>query len=98
MDLLPIEARADEFFTWIGRFDSGKRVDAALASAADVPDLIDEVKRLRSICEDHALCADAISTLRAEIDHLRADILRRQREAFAELSEIDLDIEESDHA
>ena len=48
MDLRPIEARAYEFFTWIGRFDSGKRVDAAFASAADVPDLIDEVKRLRA--------------------------------------------------
>ena len=47
MDLRPIEARADEFFTWIGRFDSGQRVDAAFASAADVPALIDEVKRLR---------------------------------------------------
>lgn len=47
MDLEPIEERAEEFFTWVGRFDSGKRVDAAFASAADVPALIDEVKRLR---------------------------------------------------
>lgn len=52
MDLRPIEARADEFFTWVGRFDSGKRIDAAFASAADVPTLIDEVKRLRAAVRD----------------------------------------------
>ena len=70
MDLEPIEERANEFSTWVGKFDSTQRIPAAFASAADVPALIAEVKRLRSICEDHALCADAISTLREQVPHL----------------------------
>ena len=65
MDLRPIEARADEFFTWIGRFDSGKRVDAAFASAADVPDLIDEVKRLRAAMRDVLDVANQFNRLAA---------------------------------
>ena len=73
MDLEPIEERANEFSTWVGKFDSEHRIPAAFASAADVPALIAEVKRLQ------------------------ADILRRQREAFAELREIDLDGDD-DHA
>ena len=73
MDLEPIEERANEFATWVGKFDSTQRIPAAFASAADVPDLLTEVKRLQ------------------------ADILRRQREAFAELCEIDLDGDD-DHA
>ena len=73
MDLEPIEERANEFATWVGKFDSAHRIPAAFASAADVPALIAEVKRLQ------------------------ADILRRQREAFAELREIDLDGDD-DHA
>ena len=73
MDLGPIEERANEFATWVGKFDSAHRIPAAFASAADVPALIAEVKRLQ------------------------ADILRRQREAFAELREIDLDGDD-DHA
>ena len=73
MDLGPIEERANEFSTWVGKFDSTQRIPAAFASAADVPALIAEVKRLQ------------------------ADILRRQREAFAELREIDLDGDD-DHA
>ena len=70
MDLEPIEERANEFSTWVGKFDSAHRIPAAFASAADVPALLAEVKRLRSICEDHALCADAISTLREQVPHL----------------------------
>ena len=73
MDLEPIEERANEFATWVGKFDSTQRIPAAFASAADVPALLAEVKRLQ------------------------ADILRRQREAFAELCEIDLDGDD-DHA
>ena len=46
MDLEPIEERANEFATWIGKFDSAHRIPAAFASAADVPALIAEVKRL----------------------------------------------------
>ena len=48
MDLEPIEERANEFATWVGKFDSEHRIPAAFASAADVPALIDEVKRLRA--------------------------------------------------
>ena len=46
MDLEPIEERANEFSTWVGKFDSTQRIPAAFASAADVPALIAEVKRL----------------------------------------------------
>ncbi len=46
MDLEPIEERANEFSTWVGKFDSAHRIPAAFASAADVPALIAEVKRL----------------------------------------------------
>ena len=46
MDLEPIEERANEFATWVGKFDSTQRIPAAFASAADVPALIAEVKRL----------------------------------------------------
>ena len=48
MDLEPIEERANEFATWVGKFDSAHRIPAAFASAADVPALLAEVKRLRS--------------------------------------------------
>ena len=48
MDLGPIEERANEFATWVGKFDSAHRIPAAFASAADVPALIAEVKRLRA--------------------------------------------------
>ena len=46
MDLEPIEERANEFATWVGKFDSAHRIPAAFASAADVPALLAEVKRL----------------------------------------------------
>ena len=85
MDLAPIEERANEFATWVGKFDSTQRIPAAFSSAADVPALIAEVKRLRSICEDHALCADTISTLREEAAYLRAEASAQgstQREPF----------------
>ena len=49
MDLEPIEERANEFATWVGKFDSEHRIPAAFASAADVPALIAEVKRLRTV-------------------------------------------------
>ena len=49
MDLGPIEERANEFATWIGKFDSAHRIPAAFASAADVPALVEEVKRLRTV-------------------------------------------------
>ena len=49
MDLGPIEERANEFATWVGKFDSAHRIPAAFASAADVPALIAEVKRLRTV-------------------------------------------------
>ena len=42
MDLEPIEERANEFATWVGKFDSVNRIPAAFASAADVPALIAE--------------------------------------------------------
>ena len=48
MDLEPIEERAEEFATWVGKFDSEHRIPAAFASAADVPSLLAEVKRLRA--------------------------------------------------
>ena len=48
MDLEPIEERANEFATWVGKFDSTQRIPAAFASAADVPALVEEVKRLRA--------------------------------------------------
>ena len=47
MDLEPIEERANEFATWVGKFDSAHRIPAAFASAADVPALLAEVRRLR---------------------------------------------------
>ena len=46
MDLGPIEERANEFATWVGKFDSTQRIPAAFASAADVSALLAEVKRL----------------------------------------------------
>lgn len=94
MDLRPIEARADEFFTWVGRFDSGKRVDAAFASAADVPALIDEVKRLRLADhpdnEECASCTHAYVrdleednwTMTKELLRLREDVARLSRPKF----------------
>ena len=48
MDLGPVEERANEFATWVGKFDSVNRIPAAFASAADVPALIAEVERLRA--------------------------------------------------
>ena len=48
MDLEPIEERANEFATWVGKFDSEHRIPAAFASAADVPALLAEVERLRA--------------------------------------------------
>ena len=48
MDLEPIEERANEFATWVGKFDSEHRIPAAFASAADVPALVEEVNRLRA--------------------------------------------------
>ena len=54
MDLEPIEERANEFATWVGKFDSAHRIPAAFASAADVPALIAEVKRLRLDLTDPA--------------------------------------------
>ena len=49
MDLGPIEERANEFATWVGKFDSAHRIPAAFASAADVSALLAEVKRLRTV-------------------------------------------------
>ena len=46
MDLEPIEERANEFSTWVGKFDLAHSIPAAFASAADVPGLVEEVKRL----------------------------------------------------
>ena len=48
MDLEPIEERANEFATWVGKFDSEHRIPAAFSSAADVPALLAEVERLRA--------------------------------------------------
>ena len=84
MDLEPIEERANEFATWVGKFDSEHRIPAAFASAADVPALLAEVERLRSICEDHALCADAISTLREEVTRLSTAVSARPAPAWDE--------------
>ena len=58
MDLEPIEERANEFATWVGKFDSAHRIPAAFASAADVPALLAEVERLRA---DVALLRPALS-------------------------------------
>ena len=71
MDLEPIEERANEFATWVGKFDSAHRTPAAFASAADVPALIAEVKRLRTVyaevdCEALRLTA-APSATRDEV-------------------------------
>ena len=52
MDLEPIEERANEFATWVGKFDSAHRIPAAFDSAADVPALLAEVKRLRAEVAD----------------------------------------------
>ena len=84
MDLEPIEERANEFATWVGKFDSEHRIPAAFASAADVPALLAEVERLRSICEDHALCADAISTLREEVTRLSTAVSAHPAPAWDE--------------
>ena len=88
MDLEPIEERANEFATWVGKFDSANRIPAAFASAADVPALLAEVKRLRSICEDHALCADAISTLREQVPHLSTAGGARPAPAWDEVPDV----------
>lgn len=60
------------------------------------PALVEEVKRLRSICEDHALCADAISTLREEVTRLSTAVsahpaLAWDEEAVAEAVRKDLE-------
>ena len=60
MDLEPIEERADEFATWVGKFDSTQRIPAAFASAADVPALIAEVKRLREAVARLAAATDLV--------------------------------------
>ena len=54
MDLEPIEERANEFATWVGKFDSEHRIPAAFASAADVPALLAEVERLREVATERA--------------------------------------------
>ena len=84
MDLGPIEERSNEFSMWVGKFDSSHRIPAAFASAADVPALLAEVERLRSICEDHALCADAISTLREEVTRLSTAVSAHPAPAWDE--------------
>ena len=60
MDLEPIEERANEFATWVGKFDSTQRIPAAFASAADVPALIAEVKRLREAVARLAAATDLV--------------------------------------
>ena len=76
MDLEPIEERANEFSTWVGKFDSAHRIPAAFASAADVPALIAEVERLRAEVaqweEGFEEESDAHDALKAEAARLTA--------------------------
>ena len=85
MDLGPIEERANEFATWVGKFDSAHRIPAAFASAADVPALIAEVKRLR--LADHPDNEECAYVLDLEEDNdTMAEELLRLREAVARLT------------
>ena len=90
MDLGPIEERANEFATWVGKFDSAHRIPAAFASAADVPALIAEVKLLR--LADHPDNEECASCTRAYVLDLEEDNdtmteeLLRLREAVARLT------------
>ena len=80
MDLEPIEERAEEFSTWVGKFDSEHRIPAAFASAADVPALLAEVERLR---------ADVAMTARpapAWDEEAAAEAVRKDLEAAGILS------------
>lgn len=90
MDLEPIEERANEFATWVGKFDSAQRIPAAFSSAADVPALIAEVKRLRLADhpdnEDCASCTHAyVLDLEEDNDTMTEELLRL-REEIARLS------------
>ena len=89
MDLEPIEERACEFATWVGKFDSTHRVPAAFASAADVPALLAEVKRLRLADhpdnEECASCTHAYVLDLEEDNWAMTEELLRLREAVARL-------------
>ena len=78
MDLEPIEERANEFATWVGKFDSAHRIPAAFASAADVPALIAEVKRLTAEVARPVWDEEAV---RAEVDR---EALRRFVDSFCD--------------
>ena len=87
MDLEPIEERANEFATWVGKFDSTQRIPAAFASAADVPALLAEVERLRA---DVALLRPALAQMEEAFeeesdahDALKAEVAMTARPAPA---------------
>ena len=90
MDLEPIEERANEFATWVGKFDSAHRIPAAFASAADVPALLAEAKHYRAQRDEWFLMESrAREAAEAEVVLLRKRIrkARHQRdEARAEAS------------
>lgn len=90
MDLEPIEERAEEFSTWVGKFDSTQRIPTAFASAADVPALIAEVKRLRLADhpdnEECASCTHAYVLDLEEDNWTMTEELLRLREAVARLT------------
>ena len=90
MDLEPIEERANEFATWVGKFDSAHRIPAAFASAADVPALIAEVKRLRLADhpdnEECASCTHAYVLDLEEYNDTMTEELLRLRAAVARLT------------
>ena len=89
MDLAPIEERANEFATWVGKFDSEHRIPAAFASAADVPALIAEVKRLRLADHpDNEECASYVLDLEEDNDTMTEELLRL-RGAVARLTAAD---------
>ena len=92
MDLEPIEERANEFATWVGKFDSTQRIPTAFASASDVPALIAEVERLRAQRDEWFLMeSGAREAAEAEVILLRTRIrkARHQRdEARAEVARL----------
>ena len=83
MDLEPIEERANEFATWVGKFDSAHRIPAAFASAADVPALLAEVERLRAEAARPAPAWDE--------DAKREGAIKALRDAAEEMTELGLE-------
>ena len=82
MDLGPIEERANEFATWVGKFDSEHRIPAAFASAADVPALLAEVERLRAEVARPAPAWDEEAVLVALVDAHLASVRQVMEDGY----------------